>query len=137
MSHAGQDHPRCTGHSGEFWKKKKKRNPLEEGMANHLSIFAMRTTWTVWKGKTIWHWKMSPQGWKVSKMPLGKSRGQFLIASKKMKWLNQSRNNDQLWTCLVMELKSEAVKNSIAEEPGMLGPWIKVNWRWSSRIWQE
>ena len=22
-------------------------------------------------------------------------------------------------------------------EPGMLGPWIKVNWKWSNRRWQE
>ena len=24
-----------------------------------------------------------------------------------------------------------------AWEPGMLGPWIKVNWKWSNRRWQE
>ena len=29
---------------------------------------------------------------------------------------------------LVMEVKSNAVKSNIAQEPGMLGPWIKVNW---------
>ena len=29
--------------------------------------------------------------------------------------------------CLVMEVKSDAVKNSTAQEPGMLGPWIKVS----------
>ena len=28
---------------------------------------------------------------------------------------------------LVMEVKSDAVKNNTAYEPGMLGPWIKVN----------
>ena len=28
-----------------------------------------------------------------------------------------------------MEVKSDAVKNNIALEPGMLGPWIKVNWK--------
>ena len=33
---------------------------LEKGMANHFSILAMRTPWTVWKGKKIWHWKMNP-----------------------------------------------------------------------------
>ena len=27
--------------------------PLEKGMANHFSILALRTTWTVWKGKMI------------------------------------------------------------------------------------
>ena len=29
---------------------------------------------------------------------------------------------------LVMEVKTNAVKSNIAQEPGMLGPWIKVNW---------
>ena len=30
---------------------------LEKGMANHFSILALRTTWMVWKGKKIGHWK--------------------------------------------------------------------------------
>ena len=35
---------------------------------------------------------------------------------------------------LVMEVKSDAlVKNSIAQEPEMLGPWIKANWKWSNK----
>ena len=34
---------------------------------------------------------------------------------------------------LVMEVKSKAVKNNNAQEPGMLGPGIKVNWKWSNR----
>ena len=32
---------------------------LEKGMANHSSILALRTPWTVWKGKKIGHWKMN------------------------------------------------------------------------------
>ena len=36
--------------------------PLEKGMANHFSILALRTVWTVWKGKKIWHWKMNSWG---------------------------------------------------------------------------
>ena len=31
-----------------------------------------------------------------------------------MKWLGQSKNNTQLWICLVVKVKSDAVKNSIA-----------------------
>ena len=31
-----------------------------------------------------------------------------------------------------MEVKSDAVKNNIAYEPGLLGAWIKVNWKWSN-----
>ena len=71
-----------------------------------------RTSRIVWKGKKIWHWKMRP-GQRVSKMLLGKSRGQLLIAPKKMKWLGQSRNDAQLWMCLVVKVKSSAVENSI------------------------
>ena len=36
---------------------------LVKGMANHFSILALRTPWTVWKGKKIWHWKMNTPGW--------------------------------------------------------------------------
>ena len=37
--------------------------PLYKGMANHFSILALRTPWTVWKGKKIGHWKMNSAGW--------------------------------------------------------------------------
>ena len=38
---------------------------------------------------------------------------------------------------VVMEARSNAVKSNIGYEPGMLGPWLKANWKWSNRIWQE
>ena len=56
---------------------------------------------------------MSPLGLKVSNMLLGKSGGE-LIAPERMKWLGQSRNDAQLWMCLVVKIKSNAVKNNIA-----------------------
>ena len=87
-----------------------KRGPLEEGMANHSNILALRTPWTVWKGKKIWHWKMHLPGQKVSSMLLGKSRGQLLIAPEKMNWLGQSGNDVCLWICLVVRVKSDVVK---------------------------
>ena len=65
---------------------------------------------------------MSPAGQKVSNMLPGKSGGQLLIASERMKQLGQSGNDAQLWIFLVMKVKCDAVKNSIAQEPGMLGP---------------
>ena len=58
---------------------------------------------------------------------LGKSRGQLLIAPVRMKKLGQRGNNTQLCMCLVVKVKSEALKN-IAQESGMLGPWIKIIW---------
>ena len=42
-----------------------------------------------------------------------------------------------IWARLVMEARSDAAKSNIAEEPGMLGPWIKANWKWSHRRWKE
>ena len=39
-----------------------------------------------------------------------------------MKQLGQSRNDTQLWMCLVVKVKSSALKNNISYEPEMLGP---------------
>ena len=55
-----------------------------------------------------------PPGWKVSSMLLGKSGGQLLIAPERMKKLGQSGKDAQLWMCLVVKVKPNAVKNSIA-----------------------
>ena len=44
------------------------------------------------------------------------------IATERMKRLSQSRNNTQLWMCLVVKVKSDVVKNNIAQEPEILGP---------------
>ena len=55
---------------------------------------------------------MSPPGWKVSNMVLEES-GQLLIAPEK-KRLVQSGSDTQLWMCLVMKVKSDAAKISIA-----------------------
>ena len=48
-------------------------------------------------------------------MLLGKS-------GERKKRLGESRNDAQLRMCLVMKVKSDAIKNSIAQESGMLGP---------------
>ena len=46
-------------------------------------------------------------------MLLGKSKGQLLIVPERMKWLGCSRNVTQVCMCLVVKVKSDAVKNSI------------------------
>ena len=66
------------------------------------------------KGQTDTTSKDESTGLKVSNMLLGKSGGELLIASKRMKWLGRGGNNAQLWICLVMKVKSDAAKNSIA-----------------------
>ena len=62
------------------------------------------------KKQKIWSWKMSLSGQKAFGMLLGKSGGQLLVASERMKWLGQSGNRAQLCTCLVVKVKSNAVK---------------------------
>ena len=34
------------------------------------------------------------------------------------------------WTELVVKVESEAIKSNIAQEPRMLGLWVKVKWKW-------
>ena len=46
---------------------------------------------------------MSPPGWKVSNLLLGKSGRQLLTAAERMKLLGQSGNNTQLWMCVEAE----------------------------------
>ena len=55
-----------------------------------------------------------PPDQKVTNMLLGKIRGQLLIAPVRRKQLGQSGNSAQLWLCLVMKVKSDAVRNNIA-----------------------
>ena len=57
--------------------------------------------------------------------------------SRKNEEMEPKRSNTQLWVWLVMEVKCDAVKSNVAEKPGMLGPWIKANWKWPNRRWQE
>ena len=56
------------------------------------------------------------------------------ITPERMKGWSQSKNNTQLWMGLVTEARFNAVKSNIAQEPGMLGRWIKANWKWSSEL---
>ena len=57
---------------------------------------------------------MSPPGQELSNKLLGKSGGQLLIAPERIKRLGQTRNDAQLWMCLVVKVKSDAVNNNIA-----------------------
>ena len=50
----------ATKRDGPWWRVLTKCGPLEKGMANHFIILALRTPWTVWKGKNTIHWKTCP-----------------------------------------------------------------------------
>ena len=68
-------------------------------------------------GRRVYIYIHTP-GWQVSSMLLAKSRE---TAPKRMKRLGQKRNATQLWMCLVVKVKSDAVKNNTVWEPGMSG----------------
>ena len=93
-------------------------NPLQILLVEHREQYG--------KSKRYEQWWVSSPGWKACNMLLGMSRKQLLIAPVGIKWLGQSRNDAQLWICLVVKVKSNAVRSNIAQEPGILGPWIKV-----------
>ena len=65
-----------------WWRGLTKHGPLEKGMASYFSILALRTPWTVWKGKKIGHWKMSSPG---------QVGGQYATGDQ---WRNNSRKNE-------------------------------------------
>ena len=62
---------------------------------------------------------MNSPGQQVPNMLL-EIRGE--ITPERVKRQSQSKNTTQLWMGLVMEVKSDAVKNNKAQESGMLGP---------------
>ena len=53
--------------------------------------------------------------------------------SRKNEEMEPKQNNTQLWMWLVIEARSHAVKSNIIYKPGILGPWIKANWKRSNR----
>ena len=57
--------------------------------------------------------------------------------SRKNEEMAPKQNNTQLWMSLLMEVKSDAIKNNTAYKPGKLSPSIKVSWSWSNRRRQE
>ena len=51
----------------------------------------------------------------MSNVLLGKSKGKLPMTPESMKQLGQSGNDAQMWTCLVVKVKSDAVNNNIIE----------------------
>ena len=47
---------------GSWWSVMTKRGPLEKEMANHFSILALRTPWTVYEKAKRVHWKLNSPG---------------------------------------------------------------------------
>ena len=96
---------------GSWWRVLPKHDPLEKGMANHFSILALRTPWTVWKGKKDM----------TLKEELPRSVGAQYATGEKSR--NNTRKNKEMepkWkqhpvvAVTVMEVKFDAIKNNIA-----------------------
>ena len=73
--------PPKTG--GSWWRGLTECGPLEKGMANHLSILALGTPGTVWKGKMI----------RILKEELPRSVGARYATGDQ--WRNNSRKNEE------------------------------------------
>ena len=98
---------------------------LEKGMPNHFSILALRTSWTVWKGNKMRRWKRNSPGWLDARCAAG---DQWRNSDRRVETRSQSENSSQLRVWLLTEA---------AQEPGMSGPRIQANRKWSNRRWQE
>ena len=130
LSHAVWGHPRWTGHGGEVWQY----------------VVHWRREWQIISVFLPWepHEKCTKQKDRTLKNELPRSIGaQYATGdlwrnnSRKNEWLEPKQNNTQLWVGLVIEARFDAVESNVAYEPGLLGPWIKTNWKWSNRRWQE
>ena len=100
--------PCCAGppKMDESWWR-----PTGEGNGKPPSIFASRTPWTAWKGRKIWHQKMSPSGQKVYNMLLGKC-GETV--NKEWRVWTKAEMMLSCWFFMEVRVKSDAVKNTIA-----------------------
>ena len=90
------------------------RSPLEKGMANHFSIFALRTPWTVWKGKKVW-----------LKDELPRSVGAQYTTGEE--WRNNSRKNEERdpkqKQHLVVDVTGDGSKIRCCKEQYCIGTW--------------
>ena len=86
-----------------------------------------------------------PQDGNVPSMILGKNRGQSWIAPERMKRLGQRGKDTQLWMCLVVKVKSDAVKNNtlkrVTLRTSLVVQWLRLHlsmqglWVWIPDVW--
>ena len=106
----------------------KKWDPLEEEMANHLSILVVRPQKLYKRTKRYDTERWVPRSEGVPCAP-GKRGGELPVAPEWMKWLGQSRYDTQLLKCLVTNIKSDAAKNIPGQQTKMDGNgWILFRW---------
>ena len=95
---------------GSWWRGLTECGPLEKGMASQFIVLALRTPWTVWKGKMIGYQKRNSRSVGGVQYATG---DQWRNNSRKNERWSQSKNNTQLWMWLVIEARSNAIKSNI------------------------
>ena len=97
---------------GSWWRGLTECGPLEKGMANHFSSLALRTPWTVWKGKMIGYWKVLPRSVGV----------QYATRDQ---WRNNSRKNEgaKVKTYPVVDVTGDGSKIQRCKEQYCIGTW--------------
>ena len=129
LSHAIWGHPTWMGHSEEFWqnvaywRRKWQPTPVFFPWEPHEQYEKEKIDDT---GR----WVPRPEGIQYA---TGEEWRAIMNSSKKNEVAGAKHKWCSVWVCLVVKLKSSVVKHNIAQEHGLLGPWIKVNWMWSSR----
>ena len=126
LSHAIWGHPRRAGHGGMWSPGEGNGKPLQYScLENPMNSMKMQND-------------------RLLKEELPRSVGaQYATGDE---WRNNSRKNEGMETKQkqypVVDVtgdrsSKDPIKSSIAQEPGMLGPRIKANWKLSNRRWQE
>ena len=103
---------------GSPWRVLTRRGPLQEGMANHSSILAARTPWTVWKGKKIWHQKVSSPWSEGVQCAIGEGQRAITNSSRK----NEEAGPKQEWLSVTGVSGGES-KVQCYKEEYCIGTW--------------
>ena len=118
---------------GSWWRGLTECGPLEKGMASQFIVLALRTPWTVWKGKMIGYQKRN-----------SRSVGGVQYATGDQ-WRNNSRKNEGMEPKQkqypVVHVTGDRSKIRCCKEQYCIGTWnvrsmIKANWKWSNKRWQ-
>ena len=104
LSHAIQSYRKWTGHGKEFWQ-----NVVHW---KRILVILPGEPHEQYEKAKMWHQNKTPEVEGVKYVP--GDMWQLLIAPERMKRLSQRGNSTQLWICLVVKVKSDAVKNNIA-----------------------
>ena len=108
-----------------------KMGPLEKGMANHFLPWELHESMKRQKDRTL-------------KDELTRSVGAQYATGEE--WRNNSRKNEQMEPkqkqCPVVDVTGDGINVWSCKEQYCIGtwnvcPWIKANWKWSNRGWQE